>query len=633
VDVGSWLYMRLLAAMLLVGLVHGQGVAACVDDTPNPGCVHFLMRTSSAFNPYVTNPNTAHQEWFQTHFWELQESSPYFDSSLQWFPRTVTYIDSFGIHLNDPLVGEHPDWILKDQDGNWLYLNFGCNGTTCPQYAFDFSNPGFEQYQIGVMATMLSAGYRGLWLDDVDLDVETSNGQGETVYPVDANTGQVMTAANWEKYMANFTVQIRQAFPQAQIIHNTIWYAGSQPAGSDPLVQQEIQAADWINVERGVSDPNLVTGTGQFSLYSMLNFVDVVHSLGRNVSIQEYSFNGDYGLAGYYLISSGLDALGNDAITPENWWNGYDFDLGTPLAGRYYWQGVFRRDFSNGVVLLNPYGGAAVTLAPGGDFVGTDGLPLSSVQLSGGQAAVLIDAGSAPQVTGVVNSASYSSASFSPGEMITIFGQGIGPPSMAGLEVNFDGTLSGILGGATQVSFDGTAAPLIYVSSTQASAIVPYSVTGKQSSQLQLIYNGAASPSFPLSIVPAAPGLFAANQRGTGQGLILNQNGTPNSATSPAAPGSVVVLFGTGAGPLFQGGVAGQIVNTTSLFPLIAGPVSVAIANVSCQVLYAGSVPGGPQDLFQMNVVVPPGITSGNQPVQVSIAGAASQEDLTIAIQ
>ncbi len=62
-----------------------------------------------------------------------------------------------------------------------------------------------------------------------------------------------------------------------------------------------------------------------------------------------------YGLAGYFLISSGRDALGNNpAGTPEDWWAGYDTDLGEALGGRYDLpNGVIRRDFSGGTVLLN----------------------------------------------------------------------------------------------------------------------------------------------------------------------------------------------------------------------------------------------------------------------------------------
>ena len=43
-----------------------------------------------------------------------------------------------------------------------------------------------------------------------------------------------------------------------------------------------------------------------------------------------------YGLAGYFLISDGRDAMGNyPAGTPEDWWSGYDTDLGEALGARY----------------------------------------------------------------------------------------------------------------------------------------------------------------------------------------------------------------------------------------------------------------------------------------------------------
>jgi hypothetical protein len=391
----SWLACVQASAMIL-SVLFTLGVAVargqCVTSTPNPGCVHFQLRTSSAFDVYTDNPNLTTQEWLLSHLWEMQVSSPYFDDRLSWFARAVTYFEMYGIHTADALVTQHPEWILKDQNGNRLYIHFGCNGSTCSQYAFDFANPAFRQYQISALAKMLSAGYIGVWLDNVDLQMQTSNAKGTIIAPIDSTTGQVMTPTVWEQHIADFTTQIRQALPGTQIIHNSIWYAGSQPAGSDPYVQQEIQAADWINLERGVSDPNLTAGTGQYTLNSLLNFVDVVHALGKHVTVQEYSYNGDYGLAGYYLISSGLDALGNDAVTPTNWWSGYDHDLGTPEGKRYDWYGVLRRDYSNGLVLLNPYQGSKVTLSLPGTYATTSGSEVSSVTLGGGQAAVLFGA-------------------------------------------------------------------------------------------------------------------------------------------------------------------------------------------------------------------------------------------------
>ena len=55
-----------------------------------------------------------------------------------------------------------------------------------------------------------------------------------------------------------------------------------------------------------------------------------------------------YGLAGYFLISDGRDAMGNyQAGTPDDWWAGYDTDLGEALGARYDLpNGVIRRDFT-----------------------------------------------------------------------------------------------------------------------------------------------------------------------------------------------------------------------------------------------------------------------------------------------
>lgn len=367
-------------------------IGDCVTNAPSPGCVHFLMRTDSTFSPYILNITLAQEAWLLNHFWELQTYYPSGDQVLSWYHTALAYVELYGVSPSDPLVSAHPEWMLKDVNGSPLYINYDCSGGTCPLYAFDFSNPAFIQYRISQqIVPSLNAGFLGIWLDDVDMQIDTTDGSGNAVAPVNSSTGLAMTQTAWEQYMVNGVTQIRQAVPTAQILHNVIWYAGTQPPGSDPLVQQEIKAANIINLERGVSDANLVAGSGTYSMTSFLNFVDVVHSLGGTVDIQELGFNGDFGLAGYYLISTGLDALSNDAITPNNWWSGYDYNIGTPYGPRYVWNGTFRRDFTNGIVYLNPVGSPTTTVfLPAGIFEDTSGLVATSVTLAGGQAAVFI---------------------------------------------------------------------------------------------------------------------------------------------------------------------------------------------------------------------------------------------------
>ena len=79
----------------------------------------------------------------------------------------------------------------------------------------------------------------------------------------------------------------------------------------------------------------------------------------------------------------------------------------------------------------------------------------------------------APVLTAAANAASYAPGPVTPGEIVTIFGSGMGPATLMTLHLTAAGTVDTNLGG-TQVFFDGYPAPVIYSSSTAVSVIVPY---------------------------------------------------------------------------------------------------------------------------------------------------------------
>jgi len=279
---------------------------------------------------------------------------------------------------------------MKDQNGIPLYLNYICKGTSCTQWAGDFANPAFVQYQINWLGTLLNQGYMGVWIDNVDMFINTSHADAVTIPPIDSSTGEVMTVTAWKQHIVDFTNLIRKTFPNIQIIHNTQWYAGTWPAGTDPLVQQEILSADYINLENGFNDANLKAGPGGYAMDAKLAFVDVVHSLNRPVIVEEWTFDGDLGLAGYFLISTGIDGFSSTLVTPTDWYPGFDVVLGTPIGARYAWNGVIRRDYTGGIALLNPFASPTVTLQLPGTYTNTSGQEVSSVTMAGGTGAVLV---------------------------------------------------------------------------------------------------------------------------------------------------------------------------------------------------------------------------------------------------
>src|SRR6185295_9216756 len=106
---------------------------------------------------------------------------------------------------------------------------------------------------------------------------------------------------------------------------------------------------------------------------------------------------------------------------------------------------------------------------------------------------------------GVVNAASFKGGAVAPGEMVTIFGTGIGPATLAGFQIA-NNLVSGSVAG-TRFLFDGNPAPIIYVSATQSTVMVPYAVAGKTATQLVAEYQGVQSAPVTLNVADAAPGL------------------------------------------------------------------------------------------------------------------------------
>jgi uncharacterized protein (TIGR03437 family) len=254
-------------------------------------------------------------------------------------------------------------------------------------------------------------------------------------------------------------------------------------------------------------------------------------------------------------------------------------------------------------------------------------------------------------INSVANAASYG-LPLAPGQIVVLYGTGLGPSQLVAATVGSDGLYHTQLAGTT-VSFNGTPAPMIYTSSTQVAAIVPYAITpicGVPTSEVTVTvtYQGQSSATIEVFTTLnsfSAPGLFTLDSTGQGQAAAINQdNVTVNTAATPAKVGDVISLFATGEGQTTPAGVDGKL--AASPYPKPNSSVSVTIGGVPAQVLYAGGAPGEVAGLMQVNVQIPSGIQTGNAvPVVLqtvsscSIAGhlpatygGSSQAGVTIAV-
>jgi len=211
----------------------------------------------------------------------------------------------------------------------------------------------------------------------------------------------------------------------------------------------------------------------------------------------------------------------------------------------------------------------------------------------------------------VVSAATYQigiNGAIAPGQIVVLFGNEIGPAELTTLRLTADGKVDTILAGV-RVLFDGVPAPLLYVSAKQLSAVVPYGVPPNGRTVVQVDYQGLRSNPLVLWVQPALVGIFSQDGSGRGPGAILNQDGTVNSPSNPAAKGSIVVLYGTGEGRTQPEGVDGRVAAEPLPRPVLR--IFAQISDRATEVLYVGGAPGLVAGVLQMNIRVPETAPSG----------------------
>ena len=204
------------------------------------------------------------------------------------------------------------------------------------------------------------------------------------------------------------------------------------------------------------------------------------------------------------------------------------------------------------------------------------------------------------------NAASYDSTGIAGGELVSLFGQGLGPANGAGPEVDaqtgFPKQLNGV-----EVTFNGAAGPLLYVQDGQVNAIAPWSLQAGQTVQVCLVYNSAPTNCLARTVVAADPGVFTVD--GT-YAAALNQDGSFNSSSHPAPVGSVVTVFATGLGPINPPQPDGAIVglplpaNVSPAAVFFYQPSIIGLIPSNLTINYAGPAPYQVAGVSQINFVV-----------------------------
>jgi len=317
------------------------------------------------------------------------------------------------------------------------------------------------------------------------------------------------------------------------------------------------------------------------------------------------------------LDSQGNPAPGADVVISSS--NG-EPELTLADLGNGTYSGSFQ-PLSSGPITLNgsaTFEGANGTVQTAPDFA-----------ISGD----LEDSGNTPTVVyqnGAVSAASYAPqpVPVTPGALISIFGNSISGDnftSPSGIPVP-------IQPGNTTVTVGGIPAPLFAVvpgdTYDQINLQVPFELNGQDSADIVVNNSGILGPPVTVNL-GIAPAFFTADSSGTGPGAFTDASGSAISSTNPAHVGETVVLYATGLGNVNAtvptGTNSGTQTQIASSYTLTIGGVAATASYIGLSPSYVG--------LYQINVTIPQGVPTGDQPVVLTVGGSPATGEAAISIQ
>ncbi len=227
-----------------------------------------------------------------------------------------------------------------------------------------------------------------------------------------------------------------------------------------------------------------------------------------------------------------------------------------------------------------------------------------------------------PQVpsNGIVEAAASnlnaSAPYFAPGSIISLYGQDLAEGIEAAGSIPLPTQMAGV-----SVKMGDRLAPLYYVSPTQINAMIPFEVTGSSVPVTVMAGNQSVSAPVTLTLGSSAPRIFMTNAQG--QGAILNgsRGNVLVDQNNPASAGDVLVIYCTGLGKVQSDVASGLASNGEAT----AATPQVTMGGRAAQVQFSGLAPTF-VGLYQVNAVVPGGLTPGRAEVVISTSAGSSNK-------
>ena len=289
----------------------------------------------------------------------------------------------------------HPDWFITDSAGHRL------NSSGYPQaWIMDVGNSAYQaKWLQNVVADAHAGGWDGVFMDDTDADMSWHlNGRTMARYP---------TAASWRAATRSMLASVGPGLTSAGLLAVPNLYT---PWASDYDAQATWR--DWLQfVSGGAQEYYSKWGSGSSGWFSgndwtfRQGFQTITEQAGKLFLGITYAPSGDtrtmtWARANFLLLDdpANAGALVYELSNPENqdpYSPVWAADIGTPSGARFSVGSAWRRNYSNGTVVVNPTT-STVTVDLGGTYYRDDGTATSSVTLGPTTGAILSSNGQPP---------------------------------------------------------------------------------------------------------------------------------------------------------------------------------------------------------------------------------------------
>jgi len=284
-------------------------------------------------------------------------------------------------------INGHEDWFLHSMPEMSAETRIPLPGPYPHLFYMNVGSQEWREFVVSEYAELATNNptVRGVFVDQVPIPTEYVSQLGTAFPSYDAQT--------YEAAALQFMAEVKNAVDDKLVIGNTELYKSLTLAGDGGMMEgfvhfggrgndENISKYLWLMDIETIADVDLhgkylLVGSGSLepTLPAMLEYCYASFLIGYNPNAHCYFYWHSNAEGGYSAI---------------NWFPVWELSIGEP-AGRYFeFEGIYRRDFSEGLVLVNPNDtGEPTTISLNGTYLNSNGNIVTSVTLPIKSGAVL----------------------------------------------------------------------------------------------------------------------------------------------------------------------------------------------------------------------------------------------------